>query len=59
MPHQKVLLAWKFVTTYFGETSYRSRNDIDAVASFDIIRWHLARQATLAAVVETAGYVLP
>jgi hypothetical protein len=49
----------EFVTNYFGESSYSGRNDIDAVASFDIIRWHLARQVNLAAMVETADYVLP
>jgi len=43
-----------FVTTYLRESTYIQKNDIDVVLSSDIIRWHLARQVTLAAMVNTA-----
>jgi len=51
---KKVLLFFSSATTYFEESTYIQKNDIDVVSSSDIIRWHLARQATLAAMVNTA-----
>jgi hypothetical protein len=49
----------QFVTSYFRESSYSRKNDIDAIKWLDIIRWHLARQVTLAAMVKTADCDLP
>jgi len=56
---KKVLPTVYFVTSYFRESSYSRKNDIDVVPSSDIIRWHLARQVTLAAMVKTADCGLP
>jgi hypothetical protein len=49
----------EFVAKYLRESSYIFENDIDVVLFSDIIRWHLARQVTLAAMVETADCDLP
>ena len=43
-----------FVTSHLCESSYIEKNDIDVVPCSDIIRWHLARQVTLAAMVKAA-----
>ena len=48
-----------FAARYLLESSCVQENDIDAVLSIDIIRWHLAKQVNLEAVVETADYVPP
>ena len=48
-----------FAARYLLESSCVQDNDIDAVLSIDIIRWHLAKQVNLEAVVETAGYDIP
>jgi hypothetical protein len=56
---KKVLPTVHFATSYFRESSYSRKNDIDVMPSSDIIRWHLARQVTLAAMVKTADCGLP
>ena len=56
---KKVLPFAEFVTNYSCESSYIRKNDIDVVKCLDIIRWHLARQVTLAAMVKTADCDLP
>ena len=48
-----------FAARYLVESSCVQKNDIDAALCIDIIRWHLAKQVNLEAVVETADYDLP
>jgi hypothetical protein len=57
--NKKVLpFAW-FVAKSVSIRSYDARNDIDGIICSDIIRRHLAKQATSAAMVKPAGCDLP